>query len=107
MLLDQVIVLLIIFACLFSFYTWPETQANWSRWLEFPSWRSSVTDPGLGLHPWYTPRTKYPTSYYSPVKRIGNLLLDPVYQECPNQPHNYPRASPLSYSFPFVDHTTI
>lgn len=82
---------------------WPETYNNWRSWLVLPSWRNTDPDGAKPkadhLSPNYISYVKYPTSYYSPVKRVGNFLINPDYRVsccggCP--PHN------TGYSFPKI-----
>lgn len=91
------VIIVVIVLLLLATKSWSETSQNWNKWLIFPSWTNLDYRP-IENSPLYTPYTKYPTSYYSPVKRVNNQLLTPDFRASPNQPHYYPYS--CSRSFP-------
>ena len=94
-----VIILIIIVALLIGTRAWTESTQNWRKWLLFPSWTEMDPTP-LETSPLYRPHTQYPSSYYSPVKRVNDYLLTPDFRADPDQPHYYPHASPCASGFP-------
>jgi len=96
---SSTIILIVIVALLIGTQVWSETTLNWRKWLVFPSWTDLNPKP-LENSPLYNPYTKYPTSYYSPVKRVNDYLLVPDFRASPDKPHYYPHSSPCADGFP-------
>jgi hypothetical protein len=92
-----IIIVIVVLSFLFIAKPWSETSHNWRKWLVFPSWTDLDGKP-IENTPLYNPHTEYPTSYYSPVKRVNGQLLTPDFRASPNQPHYYPYSP--SRSFP-------